>query len=72
MIMSQIRIKMKKIFLAFILALFGLNVSAQLASNNPVKLRRIAIKPVEKATPKPSTIDFSIDQKQADHTLQRL
>lgn len=63
---------MKKFAFIFVLALFSLNVSAQLASNNPIKVRRIAIKPVEKTPAKPCTIDFSIDQSKVNVVYGRI
>ena len=63
---------MKKFAFIFVLALFSLNVLAQLTNNNPVKVRRIAIKPVEKTPAKPSTIDFSIDQSKVNVVYGRI
>lgn len=63
---------MKKFAFVFVLALFSLNVSAQLASNNPIKVRRIAVKPVEKTPVKPCTIDFSIDQSKVNVVYGRI
>lgn len=65
---------MKKFAFIFILALLCMNVSAQLASNNPnkIKIRAISHKPVEKTAPTPSVIDFSSDQSKVNVVYGRI
>lgn len=65
---------MKKIAFIFILALLSMNVSAQLASNTPgkIKIKKIAVKPAEKVPSTPSVIDFSSDQSKVSVVYGRI
>lgn len=70
----QIRIEMRKIAFIFILALISMNVTAQMANNNPIKnkIRTISIKPAETTPAKSSTVDFSIDQSKVNVVYGRI
>ena len=72
--MFQIRINMKKIAFVLFLVLFSMNVSAQLASNNPVKIKvkKISAKSTETTPAKPNIIDFSADQSKVNVVYGRI
>lgn len=65
---------MKKFAFIFFLALFGMSAFAQMASNKPVniKVKRIAIKPVENTPAKSSVVDFSSDQSKVNVVYGRI
>ena len=65
---------MKKFAFILILALFSMSAFAQMASNKPVniKVKRIAIKPVENTPAKSSVVDFSSDQSKVNVVYGRI
>lgn len=65
---------MKKFAFIFFLALFSMSAFAQMASNKPVniKVKRIAIKPVENTPAKSSVVDFSSDQSKVNVVYGRI
>ena len=65
---------MKKFAFIFFLALFSINAFAQMASNKPVniKVKKIAIKPVENTPAKSSVVDFSSDQSKVNVVYGRI
>lgn len=66
--------EMKKFAFILFLALFSMSAFAQMASNKPVniKVKRIAIKPVENTPAKSSVVDFSSDQSKVNVVYGRI
>ena len=65
---------MKKFAFILFLTLFSMSAFAQMASNKPVniKVKRIAIKPVENTPAKSSVVDFSSDQSKVNVVYGRI
>ena len=65
---------MKKFAFVFFLALLSMSAFAQMASNKPanIKVKRIAIKPVEDTPAKSCVVDFSGDQSKVNVVYGRI